>query len=215
MTIAVFIPAAMGLGVLFSVALLFDDLYRRVFGIRSARKQANLMGASTAAQTIEGTYEILRPPEALRSRRAYWIAAGVLLTLGAIGVPGATWNYFNPGGYVEGIAFVWAISSIVVVFFLLSGVTILHAAPSLLPWFAACVTVGYAIRLVTFLEFGNRVSAAVGILVVGGVATVGARSWAKHHRGLPAGVWPFFVATSLTTDKRTGVGDNWGNAGGT
>ncbi|HEU4319611.1 MAG TPA: hypothetical protein VFS66_05980 [Acidimicrobiia bacterium] len=214
MTIAVFIPAAMGLGVLFSVALLFDDLYRKAFGIRSARKRASLMGASTAAQTIRGEFEILQPPKGLRRTRAYWMTAAALLTLGAIALPGATWNYFNPGGYVEGIAFVWAISSVVVVFFLLSGVAVLHAAPSLLPWFVACVTVGYAIRLVTFLEFGSRVSAAVGIVIVGGVATVVARSWSKHHKGLPAGVWPFFVATSLTTDTRSGVEDNEGDEGG-
>jgi hypothetical protein len=204
MTIAVFIPAAMGLGVLFSVALLFDNLYRRAFGIRSERKRATLMGASTATQTIRGTYEILEPPRGLRSKRAYWITAAVLLALGAIGLPGATWNYFNPGGYAEGIAFMWAISSIVVVLFLVSGIAILHAAPSLLPWFLGCVTVGYAIRLVTFLEFGNRVSAALGILIVGGVATITARSWARAHRGLPPGVWPFFVATTLTTRKIRG-----------
>lgn len=211
MTVAVFIPAAMGLGVLFSVALLFDDLYRTAFGTRSARKRARLMGASTAAQTIRGTYEILRPSRGLRSKKSYWITAGTLLTLGAIGLPGATWNYFNPGGYSEGIAFIWAISSIVVLLFLLSGLAVLQAAPSLLPWFIACVTVGYAIRLVTFLEFGNRVSAAIGILVVGGVATVAARSWVKVHRGLPAGVWPFFVATTLTTDTSSGIGDNSGD----
>jgi hypothetical protein len=172
------------------------------------------MGASTAAQTIRGDFEVLEPPKGLRTRRAYWITAAALLTLGAIAVPGATWNYFNPGGYVEGIAFVWAISSIVMVFFLFSGVAILHAAPSLLPWFVACVTVGYAIRLVTFLEFGNRVSAAVGILIVGGVATAVSRSWAKQHRGLPAGVWPFFVATTLTADTTSETDDNVGNEGG-
>jgi hypothetical protein len=211
-TIAVVIPAAMGIGVLFSVALLFSDLYRRAVGIRSAQRRASLFGASTAAQTIHGDSDILWSPQGLRSRRTYWIAAAALLTLAAIVVPGATWNYFNPGGYFEGIAWIWALSSVAVVFFLFSGVATLHAAPALLPWFAVGVTLGYAVRLATFLEPGNRVSAAVGILVVGAATTVGATFWAKRHRGLPTWVWPFFVATSLTNHTRPTSRDNDGNA---
>jgi len=206
--IGVVIPAAMGIGVLFSVALLFGDFYRRVLGIRSAHKRARLFGVSTAAETIHGASEILWPPEGLRARRTYWITAAGLLALAAIAVPGATWNYFNPGGYLEGIAWIWAISSFAVVFFLFSGVATLHAAPTFLPWFSVGVTAGYAIRLVTFLESGNRVSAALGILVVGAAATVGARSWAERHRGLPTWVWPFFVATMLTTDTSSPPSDN-------
>lgn len=212
MRIGVVIPAAMGIGVLFSVALLFGDFYRRVVGVRSAQKRAELLGASTAAETIYGASETLRPAKGLHSKMTYRITTVVLLTLAAIGVPGATWNYFNPGGYVEGVAWIWAISSVAVVFFLLSGVATLNAAPTLLPWFAVGVTVGYAIRLVTFLESGNRVSAALGILVVGAAATVGARFWAKRHRGLPTWVWPFFVATPLTTDTRHSNRDSGGNA---
>jgi hypothetical protein len=210
--IGVVIPAAMGLGVLFSFALLFSDFYRRVVGVRSAHKRAALLGASTAAETIHGASEILGLDIGLHSRMTYRITAGVLLTLAAIGVPGATWNYFNPGGYVQGVAWIWAISSVAVVFFLFSGVATLHAAPSLLPWFAVGVTVGYAIRLVAFLESGNRVSVGLGILLVGAAATVGAEYWVRHHRGLPTWVWPLFVVTSLTTETRSSTRDNGGNA---
>lgn len=212
MRTGVVIPAAMGIGVLFSVALLFGDFYRRVVGVRSAQKRAELLGASTASETLHGTSEIMSLARGLHSTRTYRITTLVLLTLAAMGVPGATWNYFNPGGYVEGVAWIWAISSLAVVFFLFSGVATLHAAPTLLPWFAAGVTVGYAIRLVTFLEPGNRVSAALGILVVGAAATVGARFWAKRHRGLPTWVWPFFVTTSLTTHTRHPTMNNGGDA---
>jgi hypothetical protein len=210
--LAVIIPAAMGLGVLFSVALLFGDFYRRTVGIGSARRRADLLGASTAAETIHGTAQTLWEPKGLRPRKFYFIGAAGLLVVAAVAVPGATWNYFNPGGLFEGIAWVWAISSIAVAFILFAGVATLQAVPSFLPWFAVGVTVGYLIRLVTFLDPPNRISAAIGILVVGLAATVVATSWARHHQGLPTWVWPLFVATSLTTDTDSSLGDDLSDA---
>lgn len=124
----VFVPGLMGAGVLVSFALLVADLLQRVRGRRSARRERDLVAWQITRDVVRSVHreDALDPRVGLRSRRTYWYAAAVFVGLGLYGLAGSSWNFVNPvdDGWVEDIAWVWAVSVVVVAGLLCIGVVL-------------------------------------------------------------------------------------------
>ena len=105
----IFVPALMGAGILVSVFTLARDAMHNRYRRGRARRVA-LEAHATAHHVLTGE----PPGDALRvgiRPRASYLLSG--LSTGALAVYvgiGATANYLRPGGYVSGIAWLWALS---------------------------------------------------------------------------------------------------------
>lgn len=114
----VFVPGLMGAGVLLSVGIMITDALHRLRGGRGARRQAELVAWFAASDVVRSVHREaqLDPAVGLRRRVTYVVNAALFLGLGVYGLIGSFWNYMNPvdDGWVEGIAWVWALSFVVV-----------------------------------------------------------------------------------------------------
>lgn len=114
----VFVPGLMGAGVLLSVGIMITDALHRLRGGRGARRQAELVAWFVASDVVRSVHREaqLDPAVGLRRRVTYVVNAALFLGLGVYGLIGSFWNYMNPvdDGWVEGIAWVWALSFVVV-----------------------------------------------------------------------------------------------------
>jgi hypothetical protein len=198
--LGVFVPGAMGAGILLSLGLLLGDAYRKAGGQRLAERRVALTATTTARDVVVGPGSSLRKPPGLRSNAVYWAATALFLGLVAWLVPGATWNYFNPVGYIRHQAWIWGISAVAIVLFAVIGSTVVLAAPRALPVVAGLVGLILTVRFGLLASPGWRLIVIPGLVVLAGVAVYTSHRWARRVDHLPARAWPLLVATPLTRD---------------
>lgn len=142
----VFIPGALASGFLVSVGLLVGDAVHRVRGDRGNRRRVTVTGAALAAEVRSGSGAAHTTPFGLRRRATYGIVGGVALGLVVGAVPGATWNFLDPGGYISDIAWIWAISMVAVIAIVVLATQALRLASEWVPMTAALVGSGVIAR---------------------------------------------------------------------
>lgn len=137
----VFVPGLMGVGVLLSMGLMVTDLLHRVRGDRAASREVQLIAWFVASDVVRSVHRDveLDPTTGLRSRTTYVVNAVLFLGLGIYGLVGSFWNYVNPvdEGWVEDIAWVWAVSLLAVAGLLAIGGVLGFIAwryPQVPPW---------------------------------------------------------------------------------
>lgn len=202
----VFIPGAMASGFLISIGLLIVDAFRNVRGNVGTDRRISHTGAAVADEVRSGAGSSRQTESGLRSRALYGVVSALSLTLVVATIPGATWNFLNPTGYISDIGWIWAISLLIVLGFAVLGVQALRLAPEWLPIIIATIGVGFALRF----ALGNEPALVRNVLVVVGlaVATVGAAStwrW-RARRGrtdVPPSVRPILVRTPLARPSST------------
>jgi hypothetical protein len=113
----VFVPSIMGAGVLLSIGVLIADFVKKLKGDRGRLREVELVASYIAEDVLRSVHREKDIPvhSGLRSRRAYVLLAGGFLGLTVYGLIGSFWNYINPvdEGWVEDIAWIWAISLVV------------------------------------------------------------------------------------------------------
>lgn len=137
----VFVPGIMGAGVLMSLGILVSDLLRRLHGSTGQRREVQLTAWYLTRDVARSVHREQRmdPRVGLRSRRTYGLLAVVFLGLGAYGLVGSFWNYVNPvdQGWVEDIAWVFAVSALAAGGLLTTGAVLASIAwqhPAVPPW---------------------------------------------------------------------------------
>lgn len=105
----VFVPAIMGVGVLFWLASELRELVRAGRDT-SLEKRAAIYGAGTARLTMAVPGELSAEERGLRPRPVYAILATVLCVGGVYVAIGSAANYFRAGGYVANIAWLLAVA---------------------------------------------------------------------------------------------------------
>ncbi len=193
----VFVPAAMGAGILLSLGILISDTYRKSGGQRLAERRVASTAQRVAADVVSPSTAELDAPS-MRPAPVYVVAALATLGLFALLVPGATWNYLDPGGYVEGIGWMWAVSIVASVFFVRVGFIVAHAVPRWFPLIVAVIGLASTARFMQFAE-GLTWVLVVGL---GGLTATLLLGYATYRRvrsleSLPAWAWPLFVSAPL------------------
>ena len=197
----VFIPGALAGGFLISVGLLVGDAVRKLRGDAGIERRVKHTGAAVADEIRGGAGASRRTESGQRPRAVYGAIAGISLALVVLVVPGATWNFLNPGGYIQNVGWIWAVSMLAVIGFLVLGVQTLRLAPEWLPGIIAALGVGFALRF----AFGSEPAVDRMVLVVFGLlgATVGtALTWRMRGRrdrtDVPPSVRPLLTRTPLS-----------------
>ena len=131
-TAAVFVPAIMGAGVVFSVATVLRDLVERGTSVATDRF-AEVRGQLTAEQVLGPAAEA--PPQDALWRRGHVALAGVAGMAFAIYLAiGATYNYLYPRSYLFGVAWLWTLSlAVVVASAVIGGIALLAATRGRFP----------------------------------------------------------------------------------
>jgi hypothetical protein len=197
----VFIPGALVSGFLVSMALLISDAIRKVRGGPGSDRRVKHTAAAVADEVRAGAGASRQTTEGLRSRRVYGAVSAVSFALVAIVVPGATWNYLNPGGYIEDISWIWAVSMILVIGFTVLGVQTIRLAPEWLPVILGVTGIGIAVR---FTLGSEPVVSRTGLVVFGFLfAIVGtASTWRlrrhRDHTNVPPSARPILTRSPLT-----------------
>jgi len=196
----VFIPGAIASGFLISVGLLIGDAFQRVRGTVGMDRRIQGAAAVVADECRDGAGAGRKTPYGLRHRWVYGVVSLLSFTLVALGVPGVTWNFLNPVGYIADIGWIWAISVLLVMAFGVLGVQSLRLAPEWLPLIVAALGLGLSTRFL----FGSEPNGLRAVLVVIGlvIAVVGtAATWsARRRRGtidVPPSVRPLLARTPL------------------
>lgn len=198
----VFIPGAMGAGILLSLGILISDAYGKAGGRRLAERRTALTARATATDVISGPGTTMAAPVGLRRPTVYVIATAAFLGLTAALFPGTTWNYFDPDGYIKGIAWLWAIGVVAAIFFARVGFIVAQAIPRFVPIIAAAVGLGVAARFTLFADtVGWRVGVGLGLFVATAIAVAVAGYGAKRVGSLPARAWRLFVSTPLSREE--------------
>jgi membrane-associated phospholipid phosphatase len=125
----VFVPAVMGAGIVFSILVVVRDWLDRLFA-RDRRRaavevQARLVADEVLGRARGGASASDRPTDARRRTSA--AIAAVLLGIALYVLPGATFNYLRPGGYLGEIAWILALALLLVVFSSAVGLVALSA----------------------------------------------------------------------------------------
>lgn len=195
----VFVPAAMGAGILLSLGILISDAYRKSGGQRLVERRVAFTAQGVAADVVSPSTAELDAPSVLRLAPVYVVVAAATLGLFALLVPGATWNYLDPGGYVEGIGWLWAVSIVASVFFVRVGFIVAHAVPRWFPLIVGVIGLVLTARFMQFAE-GLRWVLVVGLGCLTATLLVGYATYRRVRslESLPAWAWPLFVSTPLT-----------------
>jgi hypothetical protein len=197
----VFIPGALVSGFLVSIALLISDAVRKIRGGPGSDRRVKHTAAAVADEVRSGAGASRQTTAGLRSRWVYGVVSAISFALVAIVVPGATWNYLNPGGYIEDIGWIWAVSMILVFGFAVLGVQTIRLAPEWLPIILGVTGVGIAVR---FALGSEPVVSRTALVVFGFVfAIVGvASTWhMRKHRernNVPPSARPILTRSPLT-----------------
>lgn len=106
---AVFVPTAIGAGLITSLLLAVTDLLSQLKSERQRRRSVSILSASTAAVTVGRSLDEASRV-GLRSRRlARWVGL-VVGGLGVYGLIGSFWNYWNSDDMFHEIAWIWTLS---------------------------------------------------------------------------------------------------------
>ncbi len=202
----VFIPGAMASGFLISVGLLIGDAFRKMRGDAGADRRVMITGAAVADEVRAGAGASRRTESGLRPRPLYGAVGAVSLTLVVATVPGATWNFLNPTGYISDIGWIWAVSMLIALGFVVLGVQALRLAPEWVPIVVAAIGIGFVARF----AFGGEPAIVKNSLMVSGltVAAIGTgATWRlRSKRGLvdvPPTVRPILTRTPLSLAHKT------------
>ena len=196
----VFIPGAIASGFLISLGLLAGDAYRGVRGDSGNRRRVSINGAVVADEVRDGAGAGRRSRYGLRPPAVYGIAGLVSFALVALGIPGATWNFLNPVGYISDIGWIWAVSLLLIIGFGVVGFQTLRLAPQWLPLTVIALGLGTTVR---FLIGTESETLRTGLAVFGvAVMAVGAvLAWRTRRRTIgsdvPPSVRPLLVRTPL------------------
>jgi len=197
----VFIPGALAGGFLISVGLLVGDAVRKLRGNAGTDRRVRHTGAAMAEEIRAGAGASRRTEAGLRPRAVYGAVSSISFALVVLVVPGATWNFFNPGGYIQNVGWIWAISMLLVLGFAILGVQTIRLAPEWLPGIVAALGAGLALRF----ALGNEPAVDRAVLVVFGlvVAIVGpAATWRLRRRSdridVPPSARPILTRTPLS-----------------
>jgi hypothetical protein len=204
----VFIPGALASGFLVSIGLLVGDAMRRVRGDGATRRRVTVTGAALADEVRRGSGAAQATAVGLRPRRVYGIVGALALALVVGVVPGASWNFLAPGGYISDIAWIWALSMMAVLAILVVTVQALRLAPEWVPVAVALVGAGVVARFALGPEAGNvRLGAVAGAAVVTPLAVLA--TWHLRRRlgriYVPASVRPLLAGTPLGAERITAV----------
>lgn len=151
----VFVPSIMGVGVLLSLGILVADGVNKVRGDRGKVRERQLISGYIAGDVLSSVHDEDSSEvgaRGLRSRSTYVIGALVFIVIAIYGLIGSFWNYINPvdDGWVEDIAWVWAVSLLAVGGMLALGLLLGYIAvvyPTVPPWlrrFLARTPIGVA-----------------------------------------------------------------------
>ncbi len=198
--LSVFIPGALASGFLISIGLLIGDAFRKVRGDAATDRRVTHTGAAVSDEVRSGAGASRQTRSGLRPRPVYGLVSLISLTLVVAVVPGATWNFLNPGGYISDIGWIWAVSLLLVLGFAILGVQTLRLAPEWTPFVIAALGLGLAVRF----ALGGESPTLRYVLIVTGlvVATVGvASTWRmREHRNrtdVPPSARPILTRTPL------------------
>ncbi|MEN9504727.1 MAG: hypothetical protein RI958_653, partial [Actinomycetota bacterium] len=129
--VSIFVPAIMGVGLLFWIAGELRDLVRS-FGDASRDKRAQLVGDSIARTLPWSQPGPVRPEQiGLRSRPVYAVLAVVLVGAGVYVAIGSTLNYAREDGYLSDIAWLVTVALLVAIILVSLG---LVAAATAVRW---------------------------------------------------------------------------------
>ena len=197
----VFIPGAIASGFLISLGLLAGDAYRGIRGDSGNKRRIASSSAVVADEIRFGAGAGRGANHGLRRPAAYGVVSLTAFALVLLGIPGATWNFVNPVGYISDIGWIWALSMLLIVGFAVVGFQSLRIAPQWLPLIVILLGLGIAARFAVGSESDTlRIS-----LVLVGVVTmaVGAvLQWRSRTPGreidVPPSVRPLLARTPLS-----------------
>lgn len=126
-TFAVFVPTAIGAGLITSFLLVVGDVLAQLRSERQRRRSVAILAASTAMAAVGASLD--RASRAgVRSRRlARWVGL-VVGGLGVYGAIGSFWNYWNPVDRFNLIAWIWVLSWMASFAFFAAGLAMLAIA---------------------------------------------------------------------------------------
>lgn len=176
----VFIPGALASGFLVSMALLVGDMIRNIRGDRGRRRRVAVLADALVASTRDGDREDRQVFTGLRSQDTYGLLGAIALGIAAIVLPGATWNFLNPDGYIRGIVWIWGVSMAGMLAFAAIGIQLLGLSLNWVPRFLAIAGTAFTIRF-AFLVDSGTVPLELGIGTIITIALVGA-TWRLRDR---------------------------------
>jgi hypothetical protein len=203
-TLSVFIPGALASGFLISIGLLVGDAFRKVRGDAGTERRVRHTGAAVADEVRAGAGASRRTGSGLRPRPVYGLVSAISFALVIVVVPGASWNFINPEGYISDIAWIWAVSLLLVFGFVVLGVQTLRLAPEWLPIIIATIGVGFALRF----ALGGEPVVLKNALIVSGLAAAAvgaAATWRLRRRSnvidVPPSVRPMLTRSPLARPR--------------
>ncbi len=114
--LAVFVPAVMGAGMVFSLVIWIRDLLHNLLAGRLAAQRIRNFGEFTAVATVVGEDAVLAGAPRVGRRSA--VVTGMTFTaLSAYVFFGSALNYVRPGGYVSDIAWLLGVSVVIAAIF--------------------------------------------------------------------------------------------------
>ncbi len=197
----VFIPGALAGGFLISIGLLIGDAVRKVRGDAGIERRVKHTGAVVADEIRAGSGASRQTESGLRPRSVYGAVAGISFGLVILVIPGATWNYLNPGGYIQNVGWIWAVSMLGAIGFLAVGVQTIRLATEWLPGIIAALGVGFALRFAFGSEpaVNRTVLIGFGLLIVIAGIVMAWRMRGRHNRtDVPPSVRPLLTRTPLS-----------------
>ncbi len=202
--LSVFIPGALASGFLISMGLLIGDAFRRVRGDTGTDRRIAHTGSAVADEVRAGAGASRHSELGLRPRWVYGVVSGISLGLVLAVIPGATWNFLNPGGYISDISWIWAISFLAVLGFAVLGVQTLRVTPEWIPFILGALGLGLVVRF----AFGSEptglryVLIAVGLVfAIVGVASTW-RTWDRRNQtNVPPSARSLLTRTPLTRSR--------------
>lgn len=196
----VFIPGALASGFLVSIGLLLADALRKVAGDTGASRKVTMTSAALAAEVRTGGGASSANTVGVRPRWVYGLVGGVALGLAVGAIPGASWNFLNPVGYIGDIGWIWALSLLVVVALAAIGIQAMRLAPHWWPIFFLATGTTTVLRF----AFGNEAPSVRRVVVIGAAALAAgaaAATWRLRRqprsKDVPPSTRPLLVATPL------------------